>query len=122
MEFKIAHYYNGILPLEEDEGFLTDVIYGSRLQKMVEDIKEYKKRECYKDIYDYIYSGNNQRVLILYGLSRTGKTTLIKQLISEMNSEDFKRSAIIQIKSSDTLREVNNIQYLNVEDYLLNLK
>ena len=23
---KIAHYYNGILPLEEDEGFLTDVI------------------------------------------------------------------------------------------------
>ena len=104
---KIAHYYNGILPLEEDEGFLTDVIYGSRLQKMVEDIKEYKKRDCYKDIHEYIYSGNNQRVLILYGLRRTGKTTLIKQLISEMNSEDFKRSAIIQIKSSDTLREVN---------------
>ena len=31
---KIAHYYNDILPLEEDEGFLTDVIYGSGLQKM----------------------------------------------------------------------------------------
>ena len=104
---KIVHYFNDILTLEEDEGFLTEVIYGERLQKLVDPTRNFNKRECYSILNEYIYSDNNNKVLVLYGLRRTGKTTLIKQVISEMNSIDFKRSAVIQIKNGDTLREVN---------------
>lgn len=46
---------------------------------------KWRKRECYQQLYDYIYGDVSDRVFILYGLRRTGKTTLIRQLIADMD-------------------------------------
>lgn len=43
-------------------------------------IKNYKKRELYSAIEDYVYGESHDKVFILYGLRRTGKTTLIRQI------------------------------------------
>ena len=46
---------------------------------------KWRKRECYQQLYDYIYGDVSDRVFILYGLRRTGKTTLIRQLVADMD-------------------------------------
>ena len=46
-------------------------------------------------------------MFILYGLRRTGKTTMIRQILTEMSGVEFKKAAFIQIKFRDTLSDVD---------------
>ena len=57
--------------------FNTNIRIGEELKKYVLPVKKYKKRECYSILHEYIYSNQQDKVFILYGLRRTGKTTLI---------------------------------------------
>ena len=77
------------------------------LKKFIDPVKKYKKRKIINNIYKYIYDVSNEKVLILYGLRRTGKTTLIRQTIGEMSNDDFKKTAFIQVTSKDTLSSLN---------------
>lgn len=87
--------------------FLTSVFINDKIKKFVEPVKEFKKRECYYTIKDYLYKINQEKILILYGLRRTGKTTLIKQIILNMNSLDLSMTAYIKIKPNDTLYDLD---------------
>ena len=49
----------------------------------------------------------DEKVFILYGLRRTGKTTLIRQILLEMEEDEFNKSAYIQIKLGDTLSDLD---------------
>ena len=52
-------------------------------------------------------------MFILCGLRRTGKTTLIRQAILDMTPEQLNAAAFIQIKTKDTLAEINaDLKYL----------
>ncbi len=63
-----------------------------------------KKRETlFSKIQDYLHGDYKGKVLILYGLRRSGKSTLIRQTIKDMNQEDFQRTAFIQIYKGATL-------------------
>ena len=87
--------------------FKTHVITGRTLKNLVDFVKIWKKRYCYKDVTDYIYGNDFGKVMILYGLRRTGKSTIIKQVISEMSDEDFRKAAYIQIFPEDNLSALN---------------
>ena len=79
---------------------------------------DYRKRECYQTLHDFIYGDIQDRVFILYGLRRTGKTTLIRQILAKMNDSDILRSAFIQITAKDTLADINrDLKYLEEHDY-----
>ena len=58
-------------------------------------IKNYKKRELYSAIEDYVYGESHDKVFILYGLRRTGKTTLIRQIIYNLNEADRNKAVFI---------------------------
>ncbi len=88
--------------------FSTYVLTGDRLRKIVDSVKEYKKRECYRAINDFISGNIRDKVFILYGLRRTGKTTLIRQVLLNMPLDRFEKAAFIQIKPGDTLSNVNH--------------
>ena len=47
-------------------------------------------------------------MFILYGLRRTGKTTLIRQAILEMEPEAFDRTAFIQVRPGTSLGDINH--------------
>ena len=83
--------------------FYTNVLIKDDLRKIIESVKEYKTRKCFKDIEKYLYNDNTEKVLILYGLRRTGKTTLMRQAISKMSEGDFNKTALIHITSKATL-------------------
>lgn len=80
---------------------------GEELERFVKPVAKWVKRECYQQLHDYVYGDIHDRVYILYGLRRTGKTTLIRQLISEMDTSMRSKTVFIQIQDSKTLDDVN---------------
>lgn len=87
--------------------FNSNILIKDELRNYVNQIKNYKTRECFEILKDYVYSSITDKVFILYGLRRTGKTTLIRQCILNMEDNIFDKTAFIQIKSQDTLASVN---------------
>lgn len=87
--------------------FHTYLRTGDALKNFAAPVKHYQKRDCYVRLQNFLYDNTTEKVMILYGLRRTGKTTLIRQAIAEMNGEDLKKAAFIQVKSTDTLADVN---------------
>ena len=91
----------------EDEFYFSSVKCGQELLEFVEPVKSLKKRECFSKLHEYIYSDITDRVLILYGLRRTGKTTLIRQVIADMTEDMLLQTAFIQVNSSVDLAKIN---------------
>ena len=94
-------------PQKAELPFSTYVRVGEQLDSMAATVAKYKKRACYSTIHDYVFGEQQDKVFILYGLRRTGKTTLIRQIILNMKPEERQKAAFIQIKSSDTLSDIN---------------
>lgn len=88
--------------------FKTDIKTGALLVNFCKSVSKWEKRECFGSLHDYIYGENNDRILILYGLRRTGKTTLVRQAIGEMPAEMRAKTAFIQLNSRLTLADVNH--------------
>lgn len=96
-----------ITDLLDEKFFFSSVKTDKELLDFVAPVKNLKKRICYKNLHEYIYGNSTDRVFILYGLRRTGKTTLIRQLIAEMSEEMLMQTAFMQINSSIDLAKLN---------------
>ena len=91
----------------ESVSFKTDVRIGKQLLDFSSSIKNYRKRELYSAIENYVYGDSHDKVFILYGLRRTGKTTLIRQIIYNMNEADRNKAVFIQVNSDNSLGDIN---------------
>mgnify|MGYP000078690581 CR=1 FL=1 len=60
-----------------------------------------------RQLEDYLYSGESDRVCLVFGLRRTGKTTMLRQAIARMNKEDLSRTTYIKARRSDTMVMMN---------------
>ena len=94
-------------PVAPANSFTTNVRTGEFLRAFSVSVRRYRKRECFRQLHDYIYGEPQDRVLILYGLRRTGKTTMIRQIFAEMSDAELEKAAFIQITAKDTLADVN---------------
>ncbi len=92
---------------EQSLEFRTMVRIGSSLNKQIMTINNYKKRECISVLRDYVFGEYQDKVLILYGLRRSGKTTMIRQIIGELSPDEFNKAAFIQVSRKDTLTDIN---------------
>ena len=90
-----------------EPAFRTTVLTGERLRAYIQPVEGYKKRACFETLKSYLCGNPCDKVFILYGLRRTGKTTLIRQAIADMGASDFAKCAFIQIRTGNTLAEVN---------------
>ncbi len=88
-------------------GFHSLVRLGDDLNRFVRPVKNFMTREIYQQLHDYIHGAGNDRVFILYGLRRTGKTTMIRQVILNMSAEEQKRTAFLQALPDETLADMN---------------
>ncbi len=104
---------NAMLPknMPSQNVYETNVITGKNLLDMVQNVKPYKKRDCFSQIQDYIYGNDYTRVCVVYGLRRTGKTTMLFQTLSEMSHEDLSRSAYVKLRKADTIAQINRDMY-----------
>jgi hypothetical protein len=87
--------------------FKTNVRTGKQLEAQISLTKSYKKRECISILHDYIFGPQQDKVLIIYGLRRTGKTTMIRQILTELPADEFVKAAFIQVTTGDELADVD---------------
>ena len=90
----------------ESEFYFSLVKRGEELKKFAAPVTKYRKREIYGRLKDYVYGDETDRVFILYGLRRTGKTTMIRQLLSEMPEEMLQKSAYVQVTSGVDIEKI----------------
>ena len=87
--------------------FRTSVITGERLVRLASSVSGYRKREIFSNLEKYVRGDSHDTVCILYGLRRTGKTTLMRQMILSLSPEDRAKTALIQIRAEDNLGVLN---------------
>ncbi len=85
----------------------TNVVIGEYLRHLSAPVKKLQKRDLYENLNNYLGSDDNTRVCAVFGLRRTGKTTMLLQAISEMSDENFLKSAYIKFKTTDTMAAIN---------------
>lgn len=112
-EMKIRYPKRG-----EEVVFETPVRIGKDLEEVREKVKGKKKRYVYKVLSKYLYSDDYTKVCAIYGLRRTGKTTMLFQAIADMSEEDFARTAYIKIKKNNNIDMVmRDVQKLKDAGY-----
>jgi GTPase SAR1 family protein len=85
----------------------SNAMLGARLSVMAEQAKGYEKRDCYEILKNYVYSRESDKVCLIYGLRRTGKTTLIRQLLLDMTPEELSKAVYIKATPSDSIASIN---------------
>jgi len=83
--------------------FHTNVVTGIGLQAFSKRVAKYKKRDCYRKMEKFISEDYDGKICILYGLRRTGKTTLLFQMIGELPVE---QTAYIKIQTVDDMSKL----------------
>ena len=107
-----------IKKVNPDTVFQCAVRVGTDLERFAKPVSGWKKRECFAQLREYVFGSISDRVYILYGLRRTGKTTLIRQCILDMSEDQRERTVFIQVQNHNTLKDLNqDIKYLEAHGY-----
>ena len=87
--------------------FKTNVVTGSALLALSENVQGWQKRDCYRQLNAYLYNAECDRVCLLFGLRRTGKTTLLRQDVLDMATEGAAKTAYTKATKQDTIADLN---------------
>ena len=87
--------------------FNCNVTIGEALTDSSRRVAKWERRDDYAKLQEYLYSENNDRVCVIFGLRRTGKSTMLRQAIWDMNEDDRSKAAYIKLQSSDTMAKVD---------------
>ena len=87
------------LPSQTTE-FHTNVVTGTGLQALANSVAKYGKRDCFRTLQKFVAGSYDGKICILYGLRRTGKTTLLFQMLSELPIE---KTAYIKVQTTDDM-------------------
>ncbi len=88
--------------------FHTNVQIGNELKKLVKRVDGLERRDCYDKITQYLYGNDHTRVCAVYGLRRTGKTTMLFQAIADMTEEDFTKAAYVKMRTTDIMKNITD--------------
>lgn len=98
--------------------FNSRVFVGDELENFVNEVRLWEKRDCFERLHDYVYGERVDKVYVLYGLRRTGKTTLMRQVIADMDESMKAKTAYMQVLEGNTLREIDaDLRYLERKGY-----
>ena len=108
----------GITPAESMPLYRTRIVSGEELNHMIASVQGLQKRDCFASLQKYITGKTPGRVCLLYGLRRTGKTTLLLQAIAEMSPEDRAKTVYIKAQVTDTMADMNrDLKLLDSQGY-----
>lgn len=106
----------------------TNITVGRALLAMTKGVAEWERRDCYEQLQDYLHSKETDRVCLIYGLRRTGKTTMLRQAVSDLSESEFNKAAYIKLCRTDTMAMLNrdlkrlfnaNYQYIFLDEVTL---
>lgn len=91
----------------ELSSFECNVTIDRELLALSQDVDGWEKRDCFSQLEDYLYNRERTRICLIYGLRRTGKTTMLRQAVADMTKEEQLKSAYIKVRRSDTMAMLN---------------
>ena len=83
--------------------FYTNVVTGAGLQALANSVAKYGKRDCFSTLQKFVTGSYDGKICILYGLRRTGKTTLLFQMLSELPME---KAAYIKVQTTNDMSQL----------------
>ena len=86
--------------------FKTNVLLGKALEAGISEVSGLKRRYCYKWVEKYLQTSMYGRVCVLYGLRRTGKTTLLFQALQDLSDEDRSHAIYMKTRTTDSMSDV----------------
>ena len=92
---------------EVDAEFGLSVIRGAALLNWARPARNFRRRDAFKILAAYLDAPTEDRVCVIYGLRRTGKTTLLRQAVLSMDSERIASTAYIKATSANTMAQLN---------------
>ena len=87
--------------------FKMAALFGEPLLNMANSAAKYERRDCFSKIQNFLKTPAADKVCLVFGLRRTGKTTLLKQLVLAMNEEEQKSCIYIKATTENTIEELN---------------
>lgn len=93
---------------EEADSFHLQVVRGEELSRMIRSVETYEKRDSFSSLENFIRGDYPGKVCILYGLRRTGKTTLCFQLAASLSAEELEKAAYIKAGVANTMADMNH--------------
>ena len=89
-----------------DDAYETPVRTGDFLRTMVDAVAGWQRRDCFGEIMRFLAGATEDRVLAIYGLRRTGKTTMLRQAIADLGPERFSQTAYVKVREADTTEKL----------------
>lgn len=99
--------------------FKTNLITGEDLQRTVRNTRPLQKRDCFTQLQKYLQDDKNwTRVCAVYGLRRTGKTTMLFQAIDAMTEEERAKTVYTKMRNANVMDDlIHDLKLLWEEGY-----
>ncbi|MDO5136305.1 MAG: AAA family ATPase [Eubacteriales bacterium] len=69
------------------------------------------RRDCFARLIKCLYADDMTRVTVVYGLRRTGKTTMLYQAMAEMTDEVKEKAVYIKMRTDNDMAQLNRDMY-----------
>lgn len=88
---------------QKEQSYEMNAVTGDDLRRLIQTTAQPEKRDCFAAVERYLYGKDSPRICSIYGLRRTGKTTLLHQLIGAMTEENFQKTVYIKARKKETM-------------------
>ena len=95
--------HGAVLPTSAVPSFLTNVTTGENLVRLAHGVESFKTRDMFPTIMKYLRSDTHDRVLVVCGLRRTGKTTMLRQAVLALSADERAKTAYAKMTERDTM-------------------
>ena len=85
------------------------VLRGESLARWARTAAAWERRDKFGRLMRFVRGPQEPKVCIVYGLRRTGKTTMLMQAVNQLSPEQFDRAAYIKATSVTTMREMDRL-------------
>ena len=91
----------GVPPIRRK--FMTDIATGRDLLELAKGVEDFERRDMFPSIMKYLRSDTTDRVLVISGLRRTGKTTMLRQAILSLSAAERAKAAYAKMSERDSM-------------------
>jgi len=81
---------------------------GRELSDWADFVSGWDFRDVFPDIVKFLRWPAESKVLIVFGIRRTGKTTMLQQAVRALTREEFAKAAYMKVRAGDTLETMDD--------------